>query len=199
MNIIDGKKQSTYAVDDKINPLSAYGRSKLSGEKVVREILPDRHIIVRTSWLYGKDGPNFVDKIIKKAKAGERLNIIDDQVGSPTYTRDLAAALISIIGLIKKSGFTQSDYGTYHITNNGFCSWYNYAKKIIEFAGIKTEVSAIKTNDLKKIYIGAGNKKYAERPAYSVLSNKRFNRLTAAPMRSWQDALREYLSSKDTN
>ncbi|MCK4518712.1 MAG: dTDP-4-dehydrorhamnose reductase [Candidatus Omnitrophica bacterium] len=197
--VFDGKKQSPYAEDDKTNPLSEYGRSKLSGEKVVRKILIDRHIIVRTSWLYGKDGPNFVDKIIKKAEAGGELNIVDDQVGSPTYTRDLAAALISIIGLIEKSGFTQSDYGTYHITNSGSCSWYDYAKKIIDFAGIKAEVFAIKTDDLRKIYIKADNKKYAERPAHSVLSNKRFNKLTAAPMRPWQDALREYLGSKNTN
>ncbi|MCK5305533.1 MAG: dTDP-4-dehydrorhamnose reductase [Candidatus Omnitrophica bacterium] len=197
--VFDGKKQSPYAVDDQINPLSEYGRSKLSGEKAVREILPDRHVIVRTSWLYGKDGPNFVDKIIKKAEAGNKLNIVDDQIGSPTYTRDLAAALIGIIGLIEKGGFTQSDYGTYHITNSGSCSWYDYAKKIIDFEGIKAEVSAIKTNDLRKIYIEAGNKKYAERPAHSVLSNKRFNELTAVPMRPWQDALREYLRSKSIN
>ena len=183
--VFDGRKSSPYKEYDETNPLSIYGDSKLKGELAIKEIL-ERYLIVRTSWLYGKNGSNFVDKIITKAKEVDKLRIVDDQEGSPTYTVDLSEALLRIIALYIEGKFNdERNLGVYHITNSGSCTWFEYAKEIVRLAGIDVEVEPITTSQLNAP---------AERPAYSVLDNSRFIDVSGFRMRDWQQALRDYLS-----
>ena len=191
--VFDGKKTSAYETTDKVNPMSIYGKSKLAGEEAIKNILGCKYIIVRTSWLYGEHGSNFVDKIVAKVRNGESLRIVDDQIGSPTSTIDLSQGLIEICKLFGKGGDNQGLYGIYHITNAGACSWYDYTLEIFKYAGANAQVQVISTDELKEIYRKA-DKRYAPRPTFSVLSNQRFNDLTQKPLRAWQDALRIYLS-----
>jgi len=191
--VFDGKKTSAYEVTDKVNPLSIYGKSKLAGEEAVKNILGNNYIIARTSWLYGKYGPNFVDKIISKARNGEKLNIVDDQIGSPTSTIDLAQGLIEICKCFEKNKINENLRGVYHLTNADTCSWYDYTLEILKYAGIETQVQAISTDELKEIYSKA-DRRYAPRPAFSVLNNQRFNELTQKPLKTWREALRHYLN-----
>ena len=191
--VFDGKKSSAYEVTDKVNPMSIYGKSKLAGEEAVKSILGNNYIIARTSWLYGKYGPNFVDKIIAKARSGEELSIVDDQIGSPTSTVDLAQALIEICKCLEGNKGDESLHGIYHVTNADTCSWYDYTLEILKYAGIEAQVQAISTDELKEIYNKA-DKRYAPRPAFSVLNNQRFNDFTKKPLKTWQESLRHYLS-----
>ena len=191
--VFDGKKTLAYEVTDKVNPMSIYGKSKLAGEEAVKSILGNNYIIARTSWLYGKYGPNFVDKIIAKARSGEELSIVDDQIGSPTSTVDLAQALIEICKCLEGNKGDESLHGIYHVTNADTCSWYDYTLEILKYAGIEAQVQAISTDELKEIYNKA-DKRYAPRPAFSVLNNQRFNDFTKKPLKTWQESLRHYLS-----
>jgi dTDP-4-dehydrorhamnose reductase len=190
--VFDGKKSQPYETDDAVGPESIYGKSKLAGENVLKETL-NKCIIVRTSWLYGKNGPNFVDKMISKAKEQQELKVVDDQIGSPTHTLDLSKALINICRLLENNDSTDKYYGTYHVTNSGTCSWHKYACEILKYAGLDVLIEPISTEELKVIYLKA-DKKYAPRPNYSVLSNNRYNETCQKPMRSWQEALRSYLN-----
>jgi dTDP-4-dehydrorhamnose reductase len=181
--VFNGKKRSPYSESDTPAPLSVYGDSKLQGEIAIRKKL-NRHIIVRTSWLYGAHGKNFVDTIISKGRE-TALTVVDDQVGSPTFTKDLAAALHALL----KVPFTECpvrciQYGTYHISNAGKVSWYEYAKSILRYAHVKAKVVPISSKELDRP---------AKRPAMSVLDNQKFRRLTGYKMRGWKDALRDYL------
>ncbi len=191
--VFDGKKTSIYKTTDEVNPISIYGKSKLAGEEVVKNILGYKYIIARTSWLYGKCGSNFVDKIVTKARGGELLRIVDDQIGSPTNTIDLSQGLIEICKRFEEDRDNQGLFGVYHISNAGTCSWYDYALQILKYAGIDAQVQAISTDELKEIYNKA-DKRYAPRPTCSILSNRRFNDLIQKPLKAWQDALRTYLS-----
>ncbi len=121
--VFDGTKGNSYYEYDQTNPLSVYGKTKLAGEVYIRDIL-NKFYIVRTSWLYGFHGPNFVTTMLNLAESNETISVVDDQIGSPTYTVDLAAAIRE---LIKKPV-----YGIYHITNSDYCSWYEYAKEIFD-------------------------------------------------------------------
>src|SRR3990172_10206167 len=125
--LFDGNKGSPYIEFDEPNPLSIYGKSKLAGEKYVQSLL-GRYYIVRTSWLYGR-GKNFVQTILELAEEKRELSIVSDQIGSPTSTYDLAKKIALLI--------EEPLYGTYHITNQGSCSWYEFAKEILTAAGIK--------------------------------------------------------------
>lgn len=156
-------------------PLGVYGRSKLAGEQAVRETHP-RHVIVRTSWLYGRGGKNFVDTILARARSGEPLRVVDDQRGSPTWTADLADGLVALL--------ERAEYGTYHVTGSGDCSWHEFASAACEAAGVPAKVEAINTAELGRP---------APRPAYSVLHNGLFEHVTGRRMPHWRDALRRYL------
>lgn len=125
--VFDGRKGSPYTEADEPAPLSAYGRSKLAGEGATRA-LALRWPIVRTAWLYGASGKSFVKTIVEKAAAGEALRVVDDQIGSPTYARDLARALAELVA--------RQLTGVYHLTNGGSCSWYEFARAILEQAGL---------------------------------------------------------------
>lgn len=177
--VFDGKKKSPYKETDKTNPLSVYADSKLKGEAAVKNRLKE-YFILRTSWLYGRHGKNFVDTIVSKAEsAGGVLKVVDDQVGSPTYTVDLAKAIRSLLDRIV------TGYGVYHISNSGSVSWYEYAKAILKLSGIKAKVAPISSKELDRP---------AKRPVMSVLDNAKFTGFTGYRMRRWEEALREYLS-----
>lgn len=176
--VFDGSKIGPYREYDDTGPLSVYGQSKLAGERAVREVLP-RHQIVRTSWLYGAGGPNFVDTILNKARAGDPLKIVTDQRGAPTWTQDLADGLVRLA--------TLGQYGTYHVTNDGFCTWHEFAVFFLAQAGIAAEVGT--TDSLRFA-------RPARRPANSVLSNLLYQEVTGHRLPTWQDAVRRYLQSR---
>jgi len=186
--VFDGNKKSPYTETDMPSPLGAYGKSKLEGEKALSIL--KKYIIARTSWLFGKHGKNFVDTVLMKAQKEKEIRIVDDQVGSPTYTKDLAKAIHRMIRITMDDGrWTMDDIGgIYHVSNKGEVSWFDYAKKIFEIAGIRdVKVSPIKSSELDRP---------AKRPAFSVLDNKKFENLCGYKMRGWQEALKEYLGEK---
>lgn len=184
--VFNGKKKSPYTEDDLTAPLSVYGDSKLKGEDAVRNAL-DKYFIVRTSWLYGKYGKNFVDTIASKAKTEKILKVVNDQCGSPTYTRDLAKAIRLLLDRVVSSVSGAAFYGIYHVSNSGSVSWYEYTRKIIDILGLKTEVRPISSIELARP---------AKRPSMSVLDTSKFTGLTGHNMRRWDVALEEYLSSE---
>lgn len=176
--VFDGSATSPYREYDRVNPQSVYGASKWAGEQGVREIHP-RHIIVRTAWLYGRGGTNFVDTILKKAGAGEPLRVVDDQRGSPTWTEDLAPALIQLA--------ERGQHGTFHVTNSGDCTWREFAAHIVAKAGLAVSVLPITTAALGRA---------APRPAYSTLCNQFFEDVIGTRLPSWQEAVDRYLESR---
>lgn len=176
--IFDGRKETPYVEADEPAPLNVYGASKLEGERFL-QALSDRWLLIRTAWLYGKSGKNFVKTILEKAAAVKTLDIVDDQIGSPTYTRDLAAAVQMLI----EGGHD----GLFHLTSRGRCSWYEFTCKILEYAGVKdVTVRPIRSAALTRA---------AVRPAWSVLSSRKFTEATGKTMRFWQIALQDYLET----
>jgi dTDP-4-dehydrorhamnose reductase len=174
--VFDGTATSPYRESDAANPQSVYGASKWAGEQAVREVHP-RHLIVRTSWLFGPGGVNFVDTILARAREGARLRVVDDQRGSPTFTRDLAQGLLRLVA----AGTT----GTYHCTNSGDCTWYDLAAHVLARAGLGVPLERTDT---------ASSARPAKRPAYSVLGNASFERVTGWRMPAWPDALERHLA-----
>jgi dTDP-4-dehydrorhamnose reductase len=176
--VFDGDKGRPYTESDPPAPLSAYGRSKLEGERATRS-LASRWVIVRTAWLYGVHGRNFVKTIMEKATAGERLRVVDDQVGSPTYATDLAGG----VALLLSRGLT----GLYHVTNSGSCSWFDLAREILRLTGsTSTPLSRISSEELNRP---------ARRPAYSVLENAAWRAAGLPPLRPWPEALAAMLAA----
>jgi len=176
--VFDGRKKKLYKENDRTNPLNTYADSKLKGEAKVKKTLK-KYFILRSSWLYGKYGKNFVDTIVGKAKKVRILKVVDDQVGSPTYTIDLARAIHALMDKACE------DYGVYHISNSGNISWYEYAKTVLKLAGIKAKVTPISSGELNRP---------AKRPAMSVMDSSKFESVTGYKMRGWKSALREYLN-----
>ena len=176
--VFDGAATRPYREYDPPGPRSVYGASKWAGEQAVREIQP-RHLIVRSAWLYGPGGPNFVDTILAKARAGEALRVVDDQRGSPTFTHDLAAGLIRLIA--------SGQLGTFHCTNAGVCSWYELAAYAIQRAGLEVALQRTDT---------ASFPRPALRPRYTALDNQWFERATGVPLPPWQDAVDRYLGTQ---
>ena len=176
--VFDGTGTRPYKEDDRCNPINAYGESKLAGERYLKS-LADDYLLIRTSWLYGVKGKNFVQTILEKAKTTPMLSVVDDQVGSPTYTKDLAVAVDLLIN--------QNLKGIFHVTNRGSCSWYQFAVKILQESGLDdVTVIPIKSDKLPS---------QALRPAYSVLSMQKFIATTGKTMQPWQLALQDYLKS----
>jgi len=176
--VFNGTGSAPYKEDDDCDPLNTYGASKLAGEHYL-QTLAQNYIIIRTAWLYGVNGKNFVRTILEKAKTTPRLTVVDDQLGSPTYTKDLAAAVDLLI--------EKNAQGIFHVTNRGSCSWYQFAVKILQESGIENvEVSPIKSDQLART---------AKRPAYSVLSMQKFISTTGKVMQPWQLGLKDYLES----
>lgn len=173
--VFDGQKNRPYIEFDILNPQNIYGKSKAGGEEFVR-MFSSRYFIVRTSWVYGNHGSNFVKTMLNLAKQKEELSVVNDQVGSPTYTLDLSRFIIELM---------QTElYGIYHATNSGVCSWYEFAQAIFEEMGISIRITPCNTEKFPRP---------AVRPKYSVLDHMgiRLNGLT--DLRPWREALSEFL------
>jgi len=177
--VFDGRSRRPYRENDATNPLSIYGRTKLMGENAVTRSCR-RHFIVRTSWLYGRYGRNFVDTIREKSQQVPRIEVVSDQVGSPTYARDLCRPLWDLA--------RSKHFGLYHVTNSGQCSWFELATEVVKLSGAKCEVVPIDT---------ATAARRAPRPAFSVLENRNFKRRFGRELRPWQEALANYIQGKD--
>ncbi len=175
--VFDGRQSRPYVESDAPAPLNAYGRSKLAGEQLVRTLLP-RSAIVRTAWLYGHVGRNFVGTILRKLATDEDLQVVTDQVGSPTYAVDLAEGIVQLVA--------REVRGVWHLTNRGSCSWFEFAQVIACAVGA----------DPRRIHpiTSAQLQLRAHRPAYSVLANQAWQALGLPPLRPWQEALRARLA-----
>jgi dTDP-4-dehydrorhamnose reductase len=174
--VFDGAKGEPYTEEDLPNPLNVYGASKLQGERFLRDHTAP-FLLIRTEWLYGKNGKNFVGTILEKAKTERNLKVVDDQIGSPTNTWDLAGAVKVLID--------GGHAGVYHITNRGVCSWFDFARKILQYAGMDdVTVDPIASSSLSRP---------ALRPLYSGLSGKKFRETTGKTMRVWQIALQDFM------
>jgi len=168
--IFDGEKRTPYVESDPTRPLSSYGRSKLAGEQATAEANP-RHFVVRSSWLFGAGGGNFVETMLRLGSERDPLRVVDDQVGCPTFTGHLAEAIVRLA--------TTDDYGIHHIAGSGRCSWYEFAREIFERSGVDCHVEPCTTNDFPRP---------ARRPAWSVLGSERGHSLP-----TWQEGLEAYL------
>ena len=193
--VFDGRKETPYIEDDSPNPLSAYGRSKLRGEEAIIASGLESYFIIRTSWLYGPAGKNFVETIVRLAGEREELRIIADQVGSPTYTRDLAQAIFKLLDLshsasrVPRAGL----YGIYHFSNTGVCSWYEFAREIVE--QLRQQGGAVKVRDIRPI----ATEEYplpAIRPQYSVFSKEKLVRATGLAIPEWRESLAHYFAGR---
>ncbi len=173
--VFSGDGRRPYREYDPTGPRSVYGASKLAGEMAVREVNP-RHVVVRTAWLYGRGGTNFVDTILARARKGEPLRVVDDQRGSPTSIADLAPALVGLA--------EAGQYGTYHCTNSGECTWHDLAVHVLGRTGLSVPVARTDSSTLARP---------APRPSYSVMSNLLFEHVTGHRMPHWQDAVDRYL------
>ena len=172
--VFDGEKDGIYEPDDIVNPQSVYGSTKLGGELAVKGLL-NRYFIVRTSWVFGK-GNNFVKTMLRLADTQSEISVVSDQVGSPTYAADLAKLLVEMIKTEK--------YGTYHATNEGFCSWYDFACEIFRRAGKTMKVNPISTEQYPAP---------AKRPRNSRLSKQKLADSGFKLLPDWQNALERYL------
>lgn len=179
--VFDGQSNSPYTETANTSPISVYGKTKLAGENLIRQEMDD-FLIVRTSWLYGRHGNNFVKTISRLAVERESLGIVYDQTGTPTYTKDLAEAIINLISI-------KAEPGIYHFSNEGVCSWYDFAFEILNILQLKGETLKLKelTPILSKEYPTA-----AARPAYSVLDNAKYKRVTTKTIPHWRDGLIRY-------
>ncbi len=173
--IFNGENDKPWVEDDEIGPINVYGRSKLKGEQAILEIL-DKYFIVRTAWLYGINGKNFPKTMLELSQNHSQITVVYDEVGSPTYTPDLAFAISQLI---------ETDYyGIYHITNSGSCSWCEFAKYIFEVADIDVEVIPVTASEFARP---------APRPSYSILENKNWIKNGFKPLRSYKEAIKEYV------
>jgi dTDP-4-dehydrorhamnose reductase len=173
--VFDGSKGTPYLEEDQPNPLSEYGRSKLAGEINAGKVAS--HLIVRTQWLYGTHGKNFVETMLRLAGERDEVSVVDDQVGSPTWTVDLSLAVRALL----EKGCS----GTYHAANAGFCTWNEFAQAIFAEAGLNIKVHPISTRELGRP---------APRPLYSTLDCAKLARDAGFRLPPWRDALRKYLN-----
>ena len=179
----DAERRTPYLETDTPAPINTYGIAKLAGEYFVRYLL-DRYWIVRSQWLYGVAGAsgkggNFVELMLRLAREGRDIKVVDDQVGSPTYTLDLARKIGQLI--------ETTDYGLYHVTNAGSCTWYDFARKIWELAGLEPNAEPTTTAAFGAV---------ATRPAYSVLENAALREIDLDDMRPWEEALAAYMEER---
>lgn len=182
--VFDGKKSAPYVEEDLTNPLNVYGASKLEGERAILNSLKN-FLIIRTSWLFGRHGPNFVDKMLELAEGAQKnpertLRVVNDQKGCPTYTYDLARAVQFLL--------ERKAHGFFHVTNQDICTWYDFACEILKRGGFKDiPVHPIQTSEMNRP---------APRPHYSALSNEKLEK-EGFRMRPWKEALEDYLKEKE--
>lgn len=179
--VFPGTGDRFYEPDDPTGPLGAYGETKLGGELAVKELL-DRYFIVRISWVFGKNGNNFVKTMLRLAETKSELNVVCDQIGSPTYTADLAPLLCDMI--------VTDQYGTYHATNEGICSWAEFAEEIFRLAGKQVKVNHIPTSEYPT---------RAVRPLNSRMSKNKLVQAGFTRLPHWKDALQRYLKEIESD
>ena len=177
--VFDGKNYKPYVEDDATNPPSVYGKTKLDGEKALFEVAPKNSIIIRTSWVYSSFGANFVKTMLKYGKERDELRIIYDQVGTPTYARDLAMAILDIMPQLDNE-----KPEVYHYSNEGVLSWYDFAKEIMKMAKIECDVVPIETHEYPLP---------APRPHYSLLNKRKIKKTFNITIPFWKDSLSECL------
>lgn len=175
--VFDGENYKPYRETDVVNPQSVYGQTKLHGEEAMLEINPENSIIIRTSWVYSSFGSNFVKTMLRLGKEKDSLDVIYDQVGTPTYARDLAKTILEIIPKIKSDEVT-----IYHYANEGVSSWYDFAKAIFELSNVTCKVNAIETKDYPTP---------AKRPHYSVLNKSKIIKKYNLIIPYWKDSLND--------
>lgn len=176
--VFDGEGTAPFETDSPKNPIGHYGLTKSLGEDAVRQVC-DQSFIVRTSWVFGINGHNFVNAILKKGQENDRLSVVCDQIGSPTYTFDLAVLIAEMIQTKK--------FGVYHATNEGYCSWHEFATEIIKEAHLKAMVKPVTSDQYPTI---------AARPKNSRLSKESLDRAGFSRLPSWQDALHRYMQER---
>ena len=176
--VFEGNKKSPLVEEDKLGPRTVYGKTKLEGEKFIQENCK-KYFIIRTAWLFGINGKNFVQIMLNLSKNQKEIRVVNDQIGSPTSNYDLSKSIKELLNSDK--------YGIYHLTNKGECSWYEFAKKIFELSKIDIKVIPISTEEYPRP---------APRPHYSVLNNQKWINSGFTPMRNYEDALNEYLNLK---
>lgn len=183
--VFDGKGNTPYKETDLINPQSVYGKTKAEGEKKLIEIIPNDYIIIRTAWLYSKFGKNFVKTMLELGRTRNHINVVSDQIGSPTYAGDLANAIYTIITTEKWIP------GIFHFSNEGVCSWYDFTKSIHQIAGINScIVTPIPTADYPT---------KAKRPAYSVLDKSKIKDIYKVNIPYWEDSLKKCIRELENN
>lgn len=173
--VFPGNNTKPYTEEDETGPQSYYGETKLKAEEFIKKNM-EKYFIVRTAWLYGINGKNFVKTMLNLAKTNSEITVVNDQRGSPTFTVDLAYCISELVKTDK--------YGTYHVTNSDECTWYDFAKNIFELANVDVKVKAVTTDEYPTP---------AKRPEYSVLSHEKWNKMGFKPLRSYKDALRSYM------
>ena len=171
--VFDGTKDGIYEVDDKINPINYYGETKYLGEEEIKKC--NNYLIARISWVFGVNGKNFVKTMLKLAETKTEIGVVADQVGSPTYTSDLSRVLVDMA--------LSDKIGIYHVTNEGYCSWYEFAKYIYEVNNINIKVNPIMTSDYKTV---------AKRPLNSKLSKSKLDSDGFERLPDWKDAVKRY-------
>jgi dTDP-4-dehydrorhamnose reductase len=179
--VFEGNGTKPYREYDLANPVSVYGKTKLLGEQYVQQQC-SKYFIIRTAWLYGYNGNNFVKTIIKAANANSSLTVVNDQRGNPTNAEDLAYHIL-------KLALTE-EYGVYHCTGTGECSWYDFASKIVEYSKINCIVNPVTTEEYK-----SAAKRTADRPAFSSLDNMMLRCTVGDEMRQWEEALNIFINN----
>ena len=172
--VFSGDATTPYAENSEVGPKSAYGRTKLAGEVAVRNNLPNEHYIVRTAWLYGEHGPNFIKTMINLEKSKDTISVVNDQVGQPTWTNDLASQVITLVD-------SEAPAGTYHATSSGQTTWFGLTQKIFELIGADPNRVLPTTTE--------SYPRPAPRPAYSVLGHGSWKAVGMNPIRVWDEAL----------
>ncbi|MCC7561801.1 MAG: dTDP-4-dehydrorhamnose reductase [Methanobrevibacter arboriphilus] len=173
--VFSGDSLKPYHEDDETDPNSYYGETKLQAELFIKENT-DNYFIIRTAWLYGFNGKNFVKTMLQLSKTNDKIMVVNDQHGSPTFTKDLSMAISEIIKTDK--------YGIYHVTNSDICTWYEFAKEIFELANININIVPVTTEEYPTP---------AKRPSYSVLSNEKWENTGFKSLRSYKNALKNYM------
>jgi len=187
--VFPGDKREPYLESDPTGPVSAYGRSKLAGEQAIAASGLTKYFILRTSWLYGPGGNNFVETILRLAREREELRIVADQHGSPTYTGDLARGIFSLLASAKE----RPTYGLYHFSNTGSCTWHEFAETIVSLA--RSHNLPVKVDSLLPIR----TEEYplpAQRPAYSVFSTAKYEEVTGQTPPHWHESLTSYFAAR---
>ena len=179
--VFDGESKEPYSEEDVTNPQNVYGITKLKGERILQEINPENTIIIRTSWLYGEFGSNFVKTILNLASEKETISVVNDQIGSPTFAKDLAKAILDIIPKINNS-----DVELFHYTNKGSCSWFDFATEIVKNANLKCEVKPVSSDFYPT---------EAKRPKYSLLNTSKIEENYQVEIPAWETSLKKCIEN----